>query len=51
MLNSAYAPPSPTTTPITKPTSRAITTRLFSVNTYLPIALLHYASTFPKVLM
>jgi hypothetical protein len=32
MLNSAWAPPRPTTTPITKPTSRAITTRLFSFN-------------------
>jgi hypothetical protein len=48
MLDSAYAPPRPTTTPVRKLTSRAISTRLFWFNTYLPIALLYYASTFPK---
>src|SRR3712207_2859216 len=43
MLSSTHAPPRPSTKPITKPTKRAITTRLFSFNTYLPATLSHYA--------
>jgi hypothetical protein len=47
MLTAVHATPKPTTTPITKPTKRAITTRLFSRNAFLPNALRHYA---PKCL-
>jgi hypothetical protein len=47
MLTAVHATPKPTTTPITKPTKRAITPRLFSRNTFLPNALRHYA---PKCL-
>jgi hypothetical protein len=43
MLTTAHAPPRPSTKPITRPTKRAITIRLFSFNTYLPHALCHYA--------
>jgi hypothetical protein len=43
MLTTAYAPPKPTTTPFTNPTRRATTARLFSFNSYLPDALVHYA--------
>jgi hypothetical protein len=46
MLTAIHATPRPTTTPITNPTRKAITTRLFSFNTSLPNALFHYAPTF-----
>jgi hypothetical protein len=43
MLTATQAAPRPITKPNTRPTRRAITTRLFSFTTYLPDNLSHYA--------